>query len=392
LSACCDKASKIIGGHSSVRIGIDATAVPPKPMRAGWYIIYLIQELGKLETSFEFIIFAQEYLHPHLDGLSSDKIKIRLFKPMSRFRRLFWEQTTFPRIVREMKIDLLHSPHYTMPLSSPVPTVVTYHDMIFFIHPEKHTLAKRYFFPWMMRHSSKKAEKIITVSENTRDDAIRHLNIPPDKIVAIHLGYQDIFRQINDQALLDNVRQQYKLPDQFIFYAGAFEPRKNIPLLLSVYERLVQQQPDLFLVLTGGTGWDNEETLALMNSMHSKDQVIRLGHVPYTDLPSIYNLADVFVYPSLYEGFGLPPLEGMACGTPVITTNISSMPEVVGDAGLLVPPNDEAALLQAIQQVLDDPVLRQRLQIAGPKRAANFTWERTAQKTLTIYEEVLSSQ
>ena len=375
-----------------MRIGIDATAVPPKPMGAGWYIIYLIQELGKLATSFEFIIFAQEYLYPHLDGLSSDKIKIIFLKPMSRFRRLTWEQIKFPRIVREMKIDLLHSPHYTIPLTSPVPVVVTFHDMTFFIYPEKHTLAKRYFFPWMMRHSSKKAEKIITVSESTRDDAIRYLKTPPDKIVAIHLGYQDIFHPITDQVLLDNVRQQYKLPDQFIFYAGAFEPRKNIPLLLSVYERLVQQQPDLSLVLTGGTGWDNKETLALMNSMHSKDKVIRLGHVPYADLPSIYNLAEIFVYPSLYEGFGLPPLEGMACGTPVITTNISSMPEVVGDAGVLVPPNDEAALLQAIQQVLDDPVLRQRLQIAGPKRAANFTWKRTAQKTLTIYEEVLSSQ
>jgi glycosyltransferase involved in cell wall biosynthesis len=373
-----------------MRIGIDATAVPPKPMGAGLYIIYLIQELGKLESAHEFIVFAQEYLRPHLEKQVSDKIQIHWLKNISVPRRLVWEQISFPRLVRRLKLDLLHSPHYTMPLSRPVPSVVTYHDMIFFIHPEKHTLAKRYFFPWMMRRSAKKADIIVTDSESTRQDAMRFLEIPPEKIVTIHLGYQEIFRQITDADALSAIRQQYRLPERFIFYAGAFEPRKNVPLLLSAFEQLSQKYTDLFLVVTGGTGWDNRETISQINAMHAKDRVVRLGHIPYADLPSIFNLAHVFVYPSLYEGFGLPPLEGMACGTPVITSNISSMPEFVGDAGILVPPNDEGALFDAIQRVLDDEALRQHLREAGPRRAANFTWKHTAEKTLEIYQQVLS--
>jgi glycosyltransferase involved in cell wall biosynthesis len=277
-----------------------------------------------------------------------------------------------------------------MPLSRPVPTVVTYHDMIFFIHPEKHTLAKRYFFPWMMRRSSKKADIIVTDSENTRQDAMRFLDIPPEKITTVHLGYQEIFRQITDADALSTIRQQYQLPERFIFYAGAIEPRKNVPLLLTVFEKLVQQGIPHDLVLAGGLGWLYEDVLTQIDSMQARERVHRIGHVPYKDLPAFYNLADVFVYPSVYEGFGLPPLEGMACGTPVITSNISSMPEFVGDAGILVPPNDEEALLDAVQRVLTDDALRQRLRETGPQRAANFTWKHTAQKTLAIYQQVLS--
>jgi glycosyltransferase involved in cell wall biosynthesis len=373
-----------------MRIGIDATAVPPKPMGAGLYIIYLIQELGKLESDHEFTVFAQEYLRPHLEGQVSDQIQIHWLKNMSVPRRLVWEQTTFPRLIRQLHLDLLHTPHYTKPLSHPVPTVVTYHDMIFFIHPEKHTLAKRYFFPWMMRRSSKKADIIISDSESTRLDAMRFLDIPPEKIITVHLGYQEIFRRITDQAQLSAIRQQYRLPEKFIFYAGAIEPRKNVPLLLTVFEKLVQQGIPHDLVLAGGLGWLYEDVLAQIDSMQARDRVHRVGHVPYKDLPTFYNLADVFVYPSVYEGFGLPPLEGMACGTPVITSNISSMPEFVGDAGILVPPDDEGALLGAVQRVLTDQVLRQRLREAGPQRAANFTWKHTAQKTLDIYQQVLS--
>jgi glycosyltransferase involved in cell wall biosynthesis len=372
-----------------MRIGIDATAVPPKPMGAGLYIVYLIRELGKLDSLHEFVVFAQEYLRPNLEGSVDRQLQIVWLKNMSRPRRLTWEQTVFPRLIREMGLDLLHSPHYTMPLFCPVPTVVTFHDMTYFIYPEKHTLAKRYFFPWMMRRSSRRADKIIADSESTRQDAIRFVKVPPDKITTVHLGYNEIFRQITDQEMLQEIEQQYHLPDRFVFYAGAFEPRKNVPLLLNAFEQIASKHADLHLVVTGGTGWNNQETLAQIDRMQSKDRIIRLGHIPHADLPAIFNLAEVFVYPSLYEGFGLPPLEGLACGTPVITTNISSMPEVVGNAGILVPPDEEAALVQAMTDVLTDDDLRQRLSAAGPVRAANFTWRHTAEKTLKIYEQVL---
>lgn len=375
-----------------MRIGIDATAVPPKPMGAGRYIVYLIHELGKLDTPHQFIAFVQEYLHPYLADCDRENVHIVWLKNMHPAYRLVWEQTAFLRLIRQWELDLLHSPHYTMPLLLPIPSVVTFHDLIFFIHPEKHTIAKRYFFPWMMRRSSKKADRIVTDSESTRRDAMRLLGISPEKISTVHLGYQEIFRKITDQTLLESVRQKYSLPNQFIFYAGAIEPRKNVPLLLSAFEQLVLQGIPHHLVMTGGLGWGYEEVLAQIDSMHARERVHRVGHVPSSELPVFYNLAEVFVYPSIYEGFGLPPLEGMACGTPVITSNISSMPEFVGDAGILVEPNDEGALFQAIRQVLEDQDLRQRLAVEGPRQAANFTWKHTAENTFKIYEEVLASR
>lgn len=375
-----------------MRIGIDATAVPPKPMGAGLYIVYLIQELGKLDTPHMFVVFSQEYLRPYLADCDSKNIKIVWVKNMHPALRLIWEQIAFPSLVRKMGLDLLHSPHYTIPLALSIPVVVTFHDLIFFIYPEKHTLPKRYFFPWMMRRSSKRAKRIVTDSESTRRDAMRLLHIPPEKITTVHLGYQDNFREIKDQDLLNSIRLKYNLPDKFIFYAGAIEPRKNVPLLLNVFENLVKQDYPHHLVLAGGLGWLYQEVLDQIEKMQTKDRIHRIGHVPYEELPAFYNLADVFVYPSVYEGFGLPPLEGMACGTPVITSNISSMPEFVGDAGILIPPNDDEALLDALIQVIEDEALRQRLIIEGPRRAANFTWEQTAKKTLKIYEQVLSIQ
>lgn len=375
-----------------MRVGIDATAIPPQPMGAGRYILYLIQELVNLDTQFEYVVFAQSYLRSHLNDQVREKIQIRWIKNMSPAYRLIWEQTAFLNLIRQMKLDLLHSPHYTMPLNSPVPCVVTFHDMSFFIHPQKHTFSKRYFFPWIMERSSRKAEIIITDSESTRRDAIRFLGIDPEKITTVHLGYQEIFRKITDLDRLSSVRRKYQLPQRYIYYAGNIEPRKNVHLLLSAFERLVEEGFPHHLVLTGGLGWMYEDVLAQINNMRAQDRVHRVGHVPSIDLPAIYNLAEVFVYPSAYEGFGLPPLEGMACGTPVITSNISSMPEFVGDAGLLIPPNDEAALFQAIKRVLDDGELRQKLQKAGPKRAAEFTWKHTAEKTQNIYQQVLMTQ
>ena len=375
-----------------MRIGIDATAVPPKPMGAGLYIVYLIQVLSKLDTPHQFIVFAQEYLHPYLADSNREKVHIVWLKNMHPAHRLIWEQTTFLRLIHHWKLDLLHSPHYTMPLLLTIPSVVTFHDLIFFIHPEKHTLAKRYFFPWMMRRSSKKADRIVTDSENTRRDAVRLLDIPLEKITTVHLGYQEIFHKITEKSLLDSIRQKYLLPEKYILYAGAIEPRKNVHLLLTVFEQLVDQGFSHHLVMAGGLGWQYEDVLKQIDGMCSKERVHRVGHVPYADLPVFYNLADIFVYPSIYEGFGLPPLEGMACGTPVITSNISSMPEFVGDAGILVEPNDEGALFQAIRQVLEDEGLRQRLAIEGPRQAANFTWRHTAENTLKIYDEVLASR
>lgn len=372
-----------------MRIGIDATAVPPKPMGAGLYIIYLIKELAEMDTPYQFVVFAQEYLRPLLPREDRGNIQYRWIHNMHPAVRLLWEQTRFPALVKQETLDLLHSPHYTMPLSKPTRQVVTFHDMIFFLYPEVHTFAKRIFFPWIMHRSARKADLIITDSDSTRRDAAKILGISAEKMVTVHLGYRDIFKPIDDEAKLRSAREQFGLPARFILYVGAIEPRKNVPLLLRAFKRLVDEGYPHHLVIPGKMGWLVGDVPELIERLGISEKVRLLGYVPYEELPSIYNLADLFVYPSLYEGFGLPPLEAMACGTPVITTNISSMPEVVEDGGILVPPNDDNALFEAMVRILTDDRLRQDLRQRGFKRAAQLTWRHTAEKTIEVYNKVL---
>jgi glycosyltransferase involved in cell wall biosynthesis len=263
--------------------------------------------------------------------------------------------------------------------------------MTFFLHPRLHTRAKRIFFRLAMQISARRADALIADSESTRQDAIRLLGIPPQKIYTALLGVDEAYRPISDQRALQAVQLKYNLPADFILYVGLVEPRKNLPLLVRAFRNLIDLKSDIHLVLVGRFGWMYTEVLQLIDTLGVKDRVSLIGYVPSEDLPLVYNLARVFVYPTLYEGFGLPALEAMACGVPVITTEVSSLPEIVGDAGMLVPVNDETALTQAIQAVLTDQALRQQLVTLGTERASQFTWERTAQQTFQVYRHVLQA-
>ncbi len=370
-----------------MRIGIDATALPPNPVGAGNYIIQLVRALAALETEHQFTIFAQQSGRELIGDLPQHVhwVVVPNLRPAVR---LLWEQVRLPVLVKRSAVDLLHSLHYTRPAILPCASVVTFHDMTFFLFPELHTRAKRIFFPFAIRQSARHADALVAISENTRRDAMRILGIPPDRIFTTPLGISEDFHPIEDQTLLEDGRQRYQLPAEFILYVGLIEPRKNIPLLLKAYARLVSQGDPPPLVLVGRLGWMYEQVFQLVEQLKLKDRVHFKGYIPAQNLPIVYNLAQLFVYPSTYEGFGFPPLEAMACGTPVITTAISAMLDNVGDAGLLIPPQDETALTQAIQTLLSDHSLRDHLSIAGRLRAAEFTWKRTAMETLKVYQLV----
>jgi glycosyltransferase involved in cell wall biosynthesis len=292
-------------------------------------------------------------------------------------------------LVRRSGVELLHSLHYTRPLFLPCASVVTFHDLTFFLFPQLHTRSKRLFFPAAMRISARKANALAAVSENTRQDAIRLLAVPPQKIFTTPLGVSEDFRPVRDASLSEAVRGRYNLPQRFILYVGLVEPRKNLPLLLSAYKKLEVLSKIPPLVIVGRLGWMYQEVFRQVEILQLKEKVLFAGYVPIADLPIVYNLADMFVYPSIYEGFGLPPLEAMACGTPVVTTAVSSMPEHVGDAGVLVPPQDEQALSQAMFEVLANQELRDQLAVKGPQQAARYTWKRTAQATLEVYQQAM---
>ncbi|MFC2054636.1 glycosyltransferase family 4 protein [Chloroflexota bacterium] len=375
-----------------MRIGIDATALPPQPGGAGNYIIQLIRSLASLETDSHFTVFAYQSGYGLFDVPTSPQLDWFLFPDKSPARRLLWEQTTLPRLVRRSNVALLHSLHYTKPLSLSCASVVTFHDMTFFLYPHLHTRSKRIFFPTAIRLSARLADALIAVSENTKKDAVRLLGVPGDKITAIPHGVGEEFHPITDTRLLEDIRRKYSLPQDFILNVGVVEPRKNLTLLLKSYQRLHSQGISLPLVIVGGLGWMYEDVFRLVESLGIKEQVHFTGYVSSHDLPIVYNLSRVFVYPSIYEGFGLPPLEAMACGTPVITTAVSSMPEHVGDAGILIPPQDEKALTNALQKLINDSTIQEELSSKGPERASQFTWKRTAQETLKVYQSVLTAQ
>ncbi len=372
-----------------MRIGIDATSLSPQPVGVGNYIINLIRSLNNLDTEHQFIVFAQQGKRALFDISDESNLEWILVTDKSPAIRLVWEQAVFPGLLRRSGVDLLHSLHYTRPVNLPCKSVVTFHDMTFFLFPHLHTRAKRLFFPLATRISARMADGLIADSESTRQDAIHLLKIDPGKIFTVPLGVDDKFHPISVPAPLEDVRQKYGLPQRFILYVGLVEPRKNLPHLLQAYKILIEGGGNLSLVIVGRFGWKYHRVLGQIEELGLKENIHFTGYVSVQDLPMVYNLADVFVYPSTYEGFGLPPLEAMACGTPVITSAVSSMPEHVGDAGILVPPEDVQALAQAMDDVLTNESLKNRLARRGPRQASQFTWDRTARETLQVYQKLI---
>jgi glycosyltransferase involved in cell wall biosynthesis len=372
-----------------MRIGIDATALPARPVGAGYYILHLVRALSQTDYGFELIVFAHRQGLKLLGLVKSNHTKIIEIPDYKPAQRLLWEQALFPAYIRRSGVDLLHSLHYTKPIFLSTRSVVTFHDMTFFLYPGLHTLSKRLFFPAAIRASARQADALIAVSESTRRDTIRLLNVIPQKITTTVLGVEPIFHPIIDKRLLQDIRDKHQLPQRFLLYVGLVEPRKNLPLLIRAFKRLLDGGLDHSLVIVGRLGWKYEEVFRLIEECNLKNKVTFTGYVDRQELPFIYNSAEVFVYPTLYEGFGLPVLEAMACGTPVVTTDIASLPEIVGEAGLLAPVSDVIALEQKIMNILENPELKQRLSIAGCERAAGFTWERTARETAQVYKKTL---
>lgn len=374
-----------------MRIGIDATALPNRPVGAGHYIIQLVRALSRLTDQAHFVVFVQRHGAPLLDVQESPGFELVVLPDHSPAVRLLWEQTVFPCLAARHKLDVLHSLHYTLPLAFPGRRVVTFHDMTFFLFPQLHTLPKRYFFRLFIHLSRRRANAILADSESTRQDAIRLAGVPPAKIHTALLGVTPDFRPEHDPAALQAVRIKYQLPERYLLYVGLLEPRKNLPALLQAFANLPAQEPAVKLVLVGRKGWMYTQTLQLVHSLGLGERVHFTGYVDQVDLPRVYNLAEIAVYPSLYEGFGFPVLEAMACGTPVITSNVSSLPELAGGAGVLVPAGDVPALATAIAHLLSDPSERQRRSVLGLERAAQFTWERTAAQTMKVYTQVLDA-
>lgn len=302
--------------------------------------------------------------------------------------RIVWEQLAGPVWARRERLDLWHGPVNVLPLALPCPGVVTVHDVAFLALPEAFQPFKRRYLAASTRASCQRAERVIAVSRHTKAELVARLGIPETKIEVIHNGVTAEFREL-DAGAVTRFRQEQRLPEQSIVFVGTLEPRKNLAGLLRAFAR-ISTETDATLVVIGGRGWLYDETLALVSQLGLDGRVRFEGHVDSCELPLWYNAARVVVYPSLYEGFGLPPLEALACGAAVLTSNSSALPEVVGDAALTVDVRDDGELADALLRLLHDEQLRAVLRGRGPRQAARFSWDRTADATRQVYEQVLA--
>jgi glycosyltransferase involved in cell wall biosynthesis len=301
-------------------------------------------------------------------------------------QRILWEHTLFPFVLWKDRVDLLHATMNVAPWWSPCPVVVSIMDLAYMRYPHVHPRGRRLYLTAFTRLTVRRARAIITISRFTRDEIVRLLHVPAERIHVTPLGVDSNMRPLPANQV-ESFRQQRGLPERYLLYLGNIEPRKNLPRLVQAYAQV--RDLGVPLVLAGPRGWSYSALFQTVETLGLSEQVLFPGFVAQEELPLWYNGATALLYLSLYEGFGLPPLEAMACGTPVLVSNAASLPEVVGDAGLQVSPDDVDGMAAALQRLVQDAGLRQDLHQRGLERARGFSWERTAQETAALYQRLL---
>jgi glycosyltransferase involved in cell wall biosynthesis len=363
---------------------VDATAVPPDRGGVGRYVDELLPALTALGT--DLVVVCQrrdeEHFRTLLPGVPVHAAPAAIAR---RPVRLLWEQSVLPVMARRLGADVLHSPHYTMPLAAPVPVVVTLHDATFFTHPQVHSAVKQRFFRFWTRISLRRARHCVVPSEATRTELVREAGARPGRVAVAHLGVDPTVVHPPGADERQKVRAGLGIGDQpYVAFLGTLEPRKNVPALVRGWVAACRDRKDPpVLVLAGGRGWDDGVDRAVAE-VPDHLRVLRPGYLPLDQLPGFLGGADVVAYPSLGEGFGLPVLEAMACAAPVLTTRVLSIPEVAGEAvAYSGTSSDEIAA--ELSRLLDDPPRRADLSRAASRRAAEFTWENCARIHRDVY-------
>jgi glycosyltransferase involved in cell wall biosynthesis len=367
-----------------VRIGIDARKL--HDFGIGTYIRNLLRHLARLDSQTEFVIFCRPEDRDALAAVGEN------FRPVPETSGNYSiaEQVRIPWALKREGVTLFHAPHYVLPPLVRCRSVVTIHDVIHLMFPQY--LPNRIAFSyakWSITQAAQRATRVMTVSESSKRDILRFVDTEPDKIDVIYNAYDERFAMEPREEDVVRVRERYQLTDEFVLYAGNVKPHKNLERLIDAFALVRKRGLDhLKLVLIGD---EISKYTALRRAVHQHqlhNYVRFLGYLPEETLAVMYRLAGVFVFPSLYEGFGLPPLEAMASGTPVVTSNVSSLPEVAGDAAVLVDPYDPQAIADGIYRVLTDEKLRRALIHKGIARAGQFSWEQSVRRVRQIYGEV----
>ncbi len=385
-----------------MKIAIDLTQIPVEKTGVGIYAKFLVKELCRLnqvDGNFHFIFFLQDDDHEFVELIreqdprlnSSFTIKSRRFRKLPY--RFFFEQFLLPRYCKKEKVDVIYSFHYTMPYFTNILRVVTVPDMTFYLLPELHTKIKRLYFGTLIPKSLRKSHRVVTISESTKNDLLaRFPDVNKDKIKVIYLGVELPETTLGQEEERRRLKGYGIVPGRYVLYVGTLEPRKNIPNIIRAFHS-VQHADEAYseykLVIAGKKGWFYDEIFETAKKLHMEENVVFTGYVSEEQKHILLRHAYMFVYPSFYEGFGIPVIEAMGWGIPVITGNVSSLPEVAGDAALQVTPHHWQEIATAMLKLLKNKDLHKKLSEQGRKRARAFRWESTAERTLAVFETIL---
>ena len=371
-------------------IGFNGLTLSGQRSGVGFYTANLLQALWSIDTVNTYVGWVSSDM---ADESLLKRPNVRVFRTSASIhqpvRQLLWEHIALPYDLRRNRVDVFFSPAQTMPLLpfSRTAMVVTVHDLAFLHYPGTKSRQFRTYMNWMLRHTTRSASLIIADSEHTRRDVKTTYHVPEERLTTVMLAASNRFSHPVDPVTLQRVKKRYGLEESVVLAVGDIEPRKNIARLIEAVSQIKQKGcPAVQLVLVGKARRGMEVLQQAIHRHGLSDAVVLTGYVCDEELAALYRLARVFVYPSLYEGFGIPPLEAMMSGTPVVASNASSIPEVVGDAGILVDPYHVESIVDGINRVLSDPGLAQNLVVRGYRQAQRFSWETTARQTLKAFE------
>ncbi len=374
-----------------MHIGINYTSALKQGGGIGRYTRGLVNALARLDSRnrYTLIVSKDSPLNalPALPG----NFTLKTLPLSERLLTILWHRLDLPLAIDRWAgpFDLFHSPDFVLPPLHKTPGILTVHDLSFMQHPDGALPKLRQWLNKVVPDSVRRAQHILADSQSTKEDLAALLNVTPNKISIVGAGVESRFKPITDASSLNRVRQRYNLPERFILGLGTLEPRKNYEGLIEAFNLLQANHPELHLVIAGGKGWLYDSIFEAAKKSPAAQRIHLIGFVADEDLPALYSLAQVFAYPSHYEGFGIPVLEAMACGAPVVAANNSSLPEIAGKAAVLLPATDIPALSNAIGQFASYSSLREEYSELGIEQAKKFTWEAAAGKLLTVYRNLV---
>ncbi|MFQ6130807.1 MAG: glycosyltransferase family 4 protein [Armatimonadota bacterium] len=385
-----------------MRIAIDGLLLHGRYSGVEHSIRSLVLALQEVNREHEFVLYVPSDSPDAEIGGRTLSVRRAPFSGSQRAARVLWQQFGLPRALRREGVGLLHGPGYTLPLRCPVPAVVNIHDLIALVRPDLARRANVWHYSYMLPRSVRRAQRVIVHSEHTKADLARRLGTPQGKIRVIRLGIRDIFRPAT-QPYDAAVKARHKLPQRYFLMVGNLEPKKNVWGAIDAFGSYCRSgAPAAGLVIAGARGWMPRAYDHLLEEFRFRERVLSLGYVPEADLPALYSAATALLFPSLYEGTGLPPLEAMACGTPVICSDRGALPETVGEAAVVLEVEEETyesrhggalrfgflpGMHETMRRMVEDDAFCEELVAKGRRRAAQFSWRRHAQETLELYAE-----